>query len=156
TGRIEMPSAPLGEVRLHYRDDGDGQPALLLVHGWGGDGRAWDPIAFTGHRVVNVDLRGHGRSSVPAQGYRPIDMATDLVRLAEHLRLGRVVALGHSMGAQVVTAMAVEYPGSVRALVVVDPAYGADEREEATFAQRLAQLRADGAAAASLQLGELP
>jgi pimeloyl-ACP methyl ester carboxylesterase len=57
------------------------------------------------------------------------------------------------MGAQVATALAVEHPGRVRALAVIDPAYGADADEERLFAGRLAALRADGAAAAIRQLG---
>jgi len=151
-----VPFADLHGIRLHYADRGTGHPALLLVHGWGGAAGVWDPVPLSGFRVVAVDLRGHGRSSAPAHGYRPVDLAGDLARLAARLRLGPVVAVGHSMGAQVVTALAVEHPDAVRSLVVVDPAYGADEREQATFGERLAQLRAEGATAAVRQLGALP
>ncbi|GFJ87418.1 hypothetical protein Prum_010600 [Phytohabitans rumicis] len=59
------------------------------------------------------------------------------------------------MGAQVVTALAVEHPNVVTALVVIDPAYGADAEEERGFDVRLARLRAGGAAAHD-QLGSLP
>jgi pimeloyl-ACP methyl ester carboxylesterase len=148
--------AELGEVRLFYSDEGAADTPLLLVHGWGGDSRAWDPMRLPGHRVIAVDLRGHGRSSVPSHGYRPADLARDLAELAGRSSLGPVVAIGHSMGAQVVTALAVERPDAVSALVVIDPAYGADEQEELLFPGRLAALRADGAAAAVRQLGALP
>jgi pimeloyl-ACP methyl ester carboxylesterase len=151
-----VPFAELDDVRLWYSDEGAAEPPLLLVHGWGGDSRAWDSIPLADHRVIKVDLRGHGRSSVPPKGYRPVDMARDLAQLAAQLRLRPVVAVGHSMGAQVVTALAVEYPETVSALVVVDPAYGADALEESTFGDRLAALRAEGAPAAVRQLGELP
>ncbi|MBN6055272.1 alpha/beta fold hydrolase, partial [Nonomuraea sp. RK-328] len=67
-----------------------------------------------------------------------------------------VVAIGHSMGAQVVTALAVEHPAAVSALVVIAPAYGADEEEERLIPGRLAALRTEGAAAALRQLGPLP
>jgi pimeloyl-ACP methyl ester carboxylesterase len=151
-----VPYAELGEVRLHYRDAGTGEPPLLLVHGWGGDARVWDPIPFLGHRVIAVDLRGHGSSSVPDGGYRPPDLAGDLAQLLAELGVPRVVAIGHSMGAQVVTTLAVEHPALVAALVVIDPAYGADAAEERTFDRRLARLRDSGAAAAADQLGTLP
>ncbi|WP_431976509.1 alpha/beta fold hydrolase [Micromonospora haikouensis] len=143
-----MPYAELDAVTLHYRDTGAGQPTLLLVHGWGGDLRVWDPVGFAAHRTVAVDLRGHGRSSMPAAGYRPVDLADDLARLLARLGVGPVVAVGHSMGAQVVTALAVEHPALVTALVVIDPAYGADDEEARGFHDRLARLWAEGAPAA--------
>ena len=141
-------------VPLWLTDTGAGDP-LLLVHGWGGDGRAWSDLSFARHRVVTVDLRGHGRSPVPGHGYRPSDYARDLAALVERLDLGPVVAIGHSMGGQIVAELALEYPELVAAVVVVDPAYGADEEEAATFRQRLAALRQDGPEAALRQLEAL-
>jgi pimeloyl-ACP methyl ester carboxylesterase len=143
-------------VRLHHRDTGAGRPVLLLVHGWGGDSRAWTPLRFPGHRVVAMDLRGHGRSPVPPGGYRPADLAGDLAALIDRLGLAPVVAVGHSMGAQVVTVLAVEHPALVTSLVVIDPAYGADDAEARGFQTRLRELRDDGAAAAVRQLGVVP
>ncbi|MET9271466.1 alpha/beta hydrolase [Kribbella sp. NPDC003557] len=140
---------------LHSVVTGDVGDAILLVHGWGGDGRAWEPVRFAGRRVLTADLRGHGRSPVPAAGYRPADYAADLAALVRSSGLGPVVAVGHSMGGQIVVRLALDHPDLVRALVVVDPAYGADEVEAATFERRLAELRRDGAAAAVRQLGEL-
>jgi pimeloyl-ACP methyl ester carboxylesterase len=139
---------------LHRVLIGDGEPTLL-VHGWGGDARSWSPVRFDGRRVLTVDLRGHGRSPVPADGYRPADYARDLAAVVRASGLAPVVAVGHSMGGQVVVRLALDHPDLVRALVVVDPAYGADEAEAATFEQRLAALWRDGAAAAVRQLGQL-
>lgn len=141
-------------VALFHTDTGprDGA-AVLLVHGWGSDHRTWDGIELPGRRVVAVDLRGHGRSPVPERGYRPTDLAGDLVALIERLDLGPVVAVGHSMGAQVVTALAVEHPDLVAALVAADPAYGADDAEQELIPGRLAALRADGGAAAVAMFG---
>jgi pimeloyl-ACP methyl ester carboxylesterase len=142
-------------LRLEYTDQGRGEP-VLLVHGWGGDGRAWETVRFPGRRVVTVDLRGHGRSPVPRQGYRPTDYAGDLASLVRSLRTPPVVAVGHSMGGQIVAVLAIEYPELVRAVVAIDPAYGAGDAEAATFEQRLADLRREGARAAERQLGALP
>ena len=139
-------------VPIWLSDTGTGDP-LLLVHGWGGDSRAWSGLSFEGRRVVTVDLRGHGRSPVLRHGYRPADYAKDLAALVERLELGPVVAIGHSMGGQIVAELALEHPDLVAAVVVVDPAYGADEIEASTFEQRLAALLDDGPEAAVRQLG---
>jgi pimeloyl-ACP methyl ester carboxylesterase len=150
-----MPFADLGGVRLFYTDDGRGRP-LLLVHGWGGDSHTWSfhlvPLAAR-YRVIAVDLRGHGRSSVPETGYGPRDMAGDLAELLRLLAAGPVVAIGHSMGVQVVTVLAVEHPDLVDSVVAVDPAYGADDAEAAAAPARLAALWRDGAAEAARSIG---
>jgi pimeloyl-ACP methyl ester carboxylesterase len=79
-------------------------------------------------------------------------MAADLVGLLGQRGVGPVVAIGHSMGGQVVTALAAEYPARVHAVIVVDPAYGAAGDEVDRIPQRLADLRAAGADAAVRQM----
>lgn len=133
-------------VPLHHADHPGTAPALLLVHGWGGDGDDWGPtLPHWRHRVIVPDLRGHGRSPRPATGYGARDFADDLARLLRHLDTGPVIAIGHSMGGQAVTALAVEHPDLIRALVVVDPAYGADEAEAARIPGEQEELRGEGA-----------
>jgi len=125
-----MPFADLGDVRLFYTDDSpaEAKDTLLLAHGFAADSQDWlwhiPGLVEAGYRVIAPDLRGHGHSSAPETGYRPEDTAGDLVLLLDRLGLERVIAFGHSMGAMVVTALAVEHPERVRALVCVDPAYG--------------------------------
>ncbi|WP_162793599.1 alpha/beta fold hydrolase [Streptomyces paludis] len=147
-----MPRIMVNGVDLHYSDlpapRADSGPALLLVHGWGGDGGEWEPHrrAWAGRRRVLVpDLRGHGASAAPPDGYGPRDFAADLAGLLDALGTGPVIAVGHSMGGQAVTALAVEHPRLVRALVVLDPAYGADAAEAARLPGEQAALRAEGA-----------
>jgi pimeloyl-ACP methyl ester carboxylesterase len=81
----ERPVPDPGRVRLFSTTLGTaGAPAVLLVHGWGGDGREWSPHAeaLAGHaRVIVPDLRGHGRSEVPEEGNTPAEMADDLAAL---------------------------------------------------------------------------
>ncbi|WP_327435256.1 alpha/beta fold hydrolase [Streptomyces sp. NBC_01236] len=130
---------------LHHADHPGTAPALLLVHGWGGNGGDWDPtLPYWRHRVIVPDLRGHGRSPKPGEGYGARDFAADLAELLRGLDTGPVVAVGHSMGGQAVTALAVEHPELVRGLVVVDPAYGADEAEAARIPAEQEELRAEG------------
>jgi pimeloyl-ACP methyl ester carboxylesterase len=121
-----MPFAELDDVRLFYTDQGQGVPPMLFVHGFTCDSSdwIWQLCHFEkNHRVVAVDLRGHGRSSVPGTGYDALTYAADLAALLVLLECPPVVALGHSMGGLVVSALAVEHPERVRAVVAVDAAY---------------------------------
>ncbi|MGK5552155.1 alpha/beta fold hydrolase [Actinomadura kijaniata] len=144
-----MAFADLGEVRLFHTDDAPREGAtrtpLLLVHGFGADSHDWafhiPDLVARGHRVIAPDLRGHGHSSAPENGYRPRDLAGDLAALLDHLGVERVVAFGHSMGALVVSALAVEHPGRVTALVCVDPGYGQPPEVAALFPRMIEGLR---------------
>ncbi|MBL7488687.1 alpha/beta hydrolase [Frankia sp. AgB1.9] len=121
-----MPFADVGDVRLFYTDEGAGDLPLLLVHGYAADSHDWSwqlPSFVASRRVISVDLRGHGRSSAPPKGYTTRQFAEDLAGLLDQLGVGRVVALGHSMGGSVVSGLAVEYPDRVAGIVAVDPAY---------------------------------
>jgi pimeloyl-ACP methyl ester carboxylesterase len=126
----------LGDVRLFHTDDGAGETTLLLVHGWGADSHEWVhhiPDLARRHRVIAVDMRGHGYSSAPPSGNVPRQMAEDLRRLCDRLGVTSCVPVGHSMGAQVVSHLAVEHPELVQAVVVVDPGYGFPDEIAAAF-----------------------
>ncbi|WP_326584595.1 alpha/beta hydrolase [Streptomyces sp. NBC_00481] len=143
----------LGRIHLFCTSLGpDDAPALLLVHGWGGDGREWSPHAEAladRFRVLVPDLRGHGRSEVPDEGNTPAEMAEDLAALIDTLGVGQVVAVGHSMGVQVVNLLAIGHPRTVRSVIALDPAHGAHEAEVATIPARLAAYRGRGTRAAA-------
>ena len=121
-----MPFARIGEVDLFYTDEGTGGPPILFVHGFSCDSHDWMwqlPHFTRSHRVIALDLRGHGRSSVPAGGYEPKTFAADIAGLLRQLECGPVVAIGHSLGGVIVSALAVEHPELVSAVVSVDPGY---------------------------------
>ncbi|MGI8927610.1 MAG: alpha/beta fold hydrolase [Tepidiformaceae bacterium] len=124
-----MPYIDLSGMRMFYSDEGSGPP-VVLVHGFTCDGNDWAwqiPALAASHRVITVDLRGHGRSSAPESGYEPKQFAADIAELLGKLQIGPVVAMGHSLGGTIVSVLAVEYPELVRAIVPVDPAYGLPE-----------------------------
>lgn len=154
-----MPTFDLGvETRLFFTDDpaadgsgtAGGAPPLVLVHGWCCDSHDWSwqlPALQARHRVISLDLRGHGRST-GSKGLRPRILAGDVAALLTQLGVtagtGGVVAVGHSLGAMVVSALAVEHPGLVRAVVAVEPAYGLTAAEIDRTARSLADLGAPG------------
>jgi pimeloyl-ACP methyl ester carboxylesterase len=121
-----MPFAQVGPVNLFYTDEGSGGPPMLFVHGYSCDSHDWSwqlGHFAAGHRVIAVDLRGHGRSSVPDDGYDYLDFAGDIAALLDQVGCGSVVAVGHSLGGVIVSALAVERPELVEAVVSVDPGY---------------------------------
>jgi pimeloyl-[acyl-carrier protein] methyl ester esterase len=100
-----MPSfSPEPGVALHYVDAPGARPPVVLVHGWSMSSAAFaaqlDALASAGHRVLALDLRGHGRSS-PAARYLVEDHARDLAALFERESLSRAVLVGWSLGGQV-------------------------------------------------------
>ena len=113
--------------RIHYDDRGDGDRALVLIHGLLMNGRMYDDLVpemvSRGFRVVTVDLLGHGRSARPDDvRVHSMTIYADLVaELVEHLGLDRPVVGGTSLGANVTLELAHRHPGSARALVIEMP-----------------------------------
>ncbi len=99
-------------------------PVIVLVHGLGSQAEHWLPVArrlAPRHRVVLVDLPGHGESAMPA----PFSLERATQALDRALaRTGRepVVLVGHSLGGVVAAAEACEHPSRVRALVLIETA----------------------------------
>jgi pimeloyl-ACP methyl ester carboxylesterase len=102
--------AGAGGVRLAVREAGaTGRPPIVLLHGWAASGTAWagqlaDPDLASGHRLVAVDLRGHGESAAPdpaAGGYAdPAVWAADVAAVLD--RTGPAVLVGWSYGGLVI------------------------------------------------------
>jgi pimeloyl-ACP methyl ester carboxylesterase len=123
-------------VRLVYTDSGEGSPPLLFVHGWCCDRGYWREqtgVFAQDHRVVAVDLRGHGESDKPHQSYAMDAFVDDLVWLVGELGLDRPVVVGHSMGGAIATLLGSRHPEVVRGLVLVDPAILVPEEHHAAM-----------------------
>jgi non-heme chloroperoxidase len=88
-------------IDLHYTDQGDGQP-VVLIHGWPLSGRSWESqvpaLIGAGYRVITYDRRGFGQSSQPWYGYEYDTFTADLAALVDHLDLRDAVLIGFSMG----------------------------------------------------------
>ncbi|MEU8125321.1 alpha/beta fold hydrolase [Spirillospora sp. NPDC049024] len=114
----------LGAVELAYHERGDaGSPALLLLHGLGSSSSTWGAVAESfadTHRVLSLDLRGHGRSTWTST-YLVDDMADDVAGFLDMLGVTGVSVIAHSMGAMVAYVLAERWPDRVGRLLLEDP-----------------------------------
>jgi pimeloyl-ACP methyl ester carboxylesterase len=99
-------------------------PALLLIHGSASSTRSWDPLValLTGsHRVIRIDLLGHGRSAKPDdRSYAIPDQARRAGAVLDRLGVEHAVVVGHSSGGVVVTSLAEQRPDLVTALALIN------------------------------------
>lgn len=123
-----LPAQPLpGEIRridgedIHFIEAGSG-PAVVLIHGFAASSFTWRdvlPELSERHRVVALDLPGFGFSDRnTALDYSLGAHARRTKRLMDSLGIGHAVVVGHSMGGAVAQRLALQYPGSVEALVL--------------------------------------
>ncbi len=109
---------------LHYEEYGQGEP-LVLLHGLGSSCQDWElqvPVLSRHYRVILMDIRGHGRSDKPRDGYQIATFSADLLALLEHLQTGPVHIVGLSMGGMVAFQFAVDHPQWLRSLCIVNSA----------------------------------
>ena len=112
-------------MRIRYVEHGSGA-AVLLVHGFTADlERSWVetgilPDLARDHRVIAFDLRGHGKSDKPhdpaAYGE---EMARDVVRLLDHLKIDRAHVIGYSLGAVIAGRLATLHPDRLSSVAYV-------------------------------------
>ena len=124
-------------VRLHVRQSGQGDVALVFVHGLGASGATFDNCVAAlspRFRCITVDLLGHGASPVPDD---PAEYTRDgaLADLDDVIASvgGPVVLVGHSLGGYLSLAHAATRPGVARAVVVLNtgPGFRDPEKREA-------------------------
>jgi haloacetate dehalogenase len=120
--RVELPG-----IGLSVQEAGAGAP-LILLHGFPQNGLCWArvaPVLARRFRVIVPDLRGYGESDAPADDaghavYAKRRMAADVVALMEALGIGAAHVLGHDRGARVAYRLALDHPGRVRRLGIIE------------------------------------
>ncbi len=112
--------ADVNGLHMYYEEYGDGSP-LILLHG----GMLTIELNFAGlipalsqrHRVIGVEMQGHGRTADIDRPITPAALASDVVGLLDMLEIDRAHVFGHSMGGAVTLELGVSYPDRVRSLV---------------------------------------
>jgi len=113
-------------IEIAYRDEGDGEP-IVLVHGFASNAAVnwvfpgWvATLTKAGRRAIALDNRGHGASAKlydPA-AYHSADMAQDVRALLDHLGIARADVMGYSMGARIAAFLALAHPERVRSMIL--------------------------------------
>ncbi|MEH1006415.1 MULTISPECIES: alpha/beta hydrolase [unclassified Winogradskyella] len=112
----------VNNIALDYEDHGKGN-VLLLLHGLGSTKKDWDaqvPFFSKTHRVITVDLRGHGASTKPQDAYGVELMTEDVKQLLDQLNIKKATLVGFSMGGAIAFEMAATHPEYLENLVIVN------------------------------------
>ena len=122
------------EFDMSYIDTGAVQPGkeLVLIHGWCSNKFHWNPqIDFfkNSFRVIAMDLRGHGASFAPDDGYSFRNFASDINYLLDDLGVKHPIIFGHSMGGAIAIHLAAAFGSNARGLVMVDGSLNIAEQE---------------------------
>ncbi|HEY1067854.1 MAG TPA: alpha/beta hydrolase [Pirellulales bacterium] len=120
-----MPHLALDDdLSIFYQQQGSGRDVVFL-HAFTSNLSCW---VFTGileafskdYRTTVYDLRGHGQSSAPQDGYTSDRMAADFARLHDKLGLGPAVLIGHSYGGVIALHAALDHPQKVQGVITSD------------------------------------
>ena len=125
----EIISLPGGDVQVYEEGAGTGAP-IVLLHCYACSLHWWDelaPILAENHRVIRIDLLGHGGSQKPSSGYSMEEQAGLVAGALDRLDVQGAVVVGHSMGFSVATALAARASQLVDRLVNVDAGPSGDD-----------------------------
>lgn len=109
-------------VNYHITIYGEGEP-LLLLHGFTGDSGTWlpfIPLWKKNYKVITVDIIGHGKTDSPedVEKYAMKETVDHLKAVIDYLDIAPVHLLGYSMGGRLALAYCIEYPETVKKLIL--------------------------------------
>lgn len=140
-------------VPIYYEVQGKGEPALVFIHCWSCNRQLWDnqvaEFSKT-HRVVTIDLPGHGESGMDRKTWSVESYGDDVKTVVTKLDLKRVVLIGSSMGGPIALEAARRMPDRVIGIVPVDTLHNVEaklppDQIEGVFKQLLADFKGNGA-----------
>lgn len=102
---------------------------LVFIHGLTDNAASFARVAKAlggYYDVVTYDLRAHGDSDAPLEGYATADHTDDLIALLDHLSISDATLIGHSLGAEIALEAQIRRPELVQALVLEDPPWQPD------------------------------
>ncbi|MEO8774435.1 MAG: alpha/beta hydrolase [Gelidibacter sp.] len=119
------------DIPVFYTDRGHGK-AVVLLHGFLETASMWSNLVAeieSDHRVITIDLLGHGQSGCLGYIHTMEMMAEAVMSVLNHLEIKKSTFIGHSMGGYVALAIAEAFPGSVHGLCMMNSTPFADSQE---------------------------
>lgn len=116
-----MPIADSGDAALHWREEGAGEPVLMIM-GLAGSSRAWHrllPYVAADHRAIVFDHRGTGRSDRIAGPLAMKDLVADTLAVLDAAGVERAHVIGTSMGGMIAQHVALDHRERVRSLALL-------------------------------------
>jgi pimeloyl-ACP methyl ester carboxylesterase len=110
-------------VNIVFNQNGEGDPAIIFVHGWSNDKSIWnEQLAHFSekYKTITVDLAGFGESGNNRSNWTMSAFGDDVAAIVDNLKLQKVVLVGFSMGAPVVLETAKKVPEKIIGVVLVD------------------------------------
>ena len=136
----------MGRPILNFSVEGTG-PNVVLIHGVGADLSSWDGFVAAygpGARLIRMDLRGHGRSSLIREPYSVEKFSEDIIALMDQLGIARAHLVGFSLGGMIAQCLALDWPDRVDRLAILSAVAGRTDEERAKVVGRLDAIRAGG------------
>lgn len=145
---LELPGGSLQVLDLQPEAASGGAdvepgPPIVLIHGYTGSIEWWQdviPMLAENHRVIAIDLLGHGGSAKPSSGYSIPTQADLIAQVLAELEVEGAVLVGHSLGGSVAVAVAERASELVDRLVIVDMAPEADGYGDLDLKSRISRL----------------
>lgn len=119
-------------TKISYTDSGEGT-AIVLLHGFLENKKMWKTyvdVFSEKHRVITIDLLGHGESDSLGYVHEMEDNANAVHEILKHLKIEKATILGHSMGGYVGLAFAELFPKSITKLILLNSTSKADSHEK--------------------------
>ena len=134
-------------VKISYDVQGTGQPVLVFVHGWSCGKEYWKgQVAHFAkkHKVVTIDLAGHGQSGLSRKDYTVESFGKDVASVVKKLNLDQAILIGHSMGGDVIVEAAGQMPDRIICLVGADTFHDIEKGYQGAELEKIAiRLEAD-------------
>ena len=118
-------------VEIVFSNQGKGDPAILLVHGWTNNNTIWDlqvPVLSEKYQVLAVDLAGHGKSGNNRGEWTMSAFGEDIAAVVKAAHLENVILVGFSLGGPAILEAAKLLPDQVSGLILVEAIHNPEEK----------------------------
>ena len=123
-----MPKIDLNNIELYYEEYGDGEEAIILLHGFLSSSRMWKnkyvPALMKKYKVYTIDVRGHGNSNTVKTGCNLQQMDDDIYRFSILKKIDSFILVRMSMLCAIAIQFSINFPDKIKSLILIYPGPG--------------------------------